>query len=362
MKTGKSLTELAIEIERRAEAKKDYVVGTENVALDVQGEGPPLLTFGDKVYGINGIAHDQIGEHAGIPAKYYDRMLAEEPGLLATNVNRWFQKYPAPRMIRTLDNVSRAFLSDRFRPLENEDLANAILPVLLAKGVEILSADVTERKLYIKAVDRSITKDVPKGRQIGDGSHVFFDTLSPAITISNSEVGLGALSVETSIFTKVCTNLATISKDGSLRRYHVGGKHEIGAEITHLLSDQTRRLKDATLWSEVSDVVSGAFEAARFQALVDDKILGMVEQKIAGDPVKVIELSAKRFGFNETEKTSVLKHLIEGGDLSRYGVFNAITRTAEDLDSYDRATEFERVGGQVIELAKNEWKALAEAA
>ena len=52
----------------------------------------------------------------------------------------------------------------------------------------------------------------------------------------------------------------------------------------------------------------------------------------------------------------MLRHLIEGGDLTRYGLFNAITRAAADLDSYDRATEFERFGGQVVELPKRDWE------
>jgi hypothetical protein len=76
----------------------------------------------------------------------------------------------------------------------------------------------------------------------------------------------------------------------------------------------------------------------------------------------VVEVTATRFGLNETERKSVLDHLIRGGDLSQYGLHNAITRTAEDLDDYDRASDFERFGGQIIELPANEWRQIAEAA
>lgn len=48
--------------------------------------------------------------------------------------------------------------------------------------------------------------------------------------------------------------------------------------------------------------------------------------------------------------------------LSRFGLYNAITRLSQDVESYDRATELERIGAQVIELAKPDWKVLAEAA
>lgn len=362
MKTGRNIQELAREITRRAENKKDYVASTEFAEI-VAGEAAVQMAFGDVAVGINGVAHDQIGLHTSIPGAYYDRMLAEAPDLLATNVNRWFKKYPAPRMIRTLDGTARAFLSDKYKPMENEELAEAILPVLAEAGAIIMSAEVTDRRLYIKAVDRKIEKDIPTGRKIGDGSHVFFDTLSPAIVFSNSEVGLGSLSVETAVYTKVCTNLATIPAAGSLRKYHVGSKHELGGDdVYRVLSDKTRKLDDAALWSRVRDIAKAAFDPARFGSLVEERIAGMADQPIKGDVVKVVDLTAKRLNLLEGEKKSVLNHLAAGGDLTRYGLFNAITRTAEDVEDYDRATEVERFGGKLIELSNAEWKQIAEAA
>lgn len=38
---------------------------------------------------------------------------------------------------------------------------------------------------------------------------------------------------------------------------------------------------------------------------------------------------------------------------------NAITRTAHDPDSYDRATELEAIGSQVLNLSDAEWRMLA---
>jgi hypothetical protein len=297
-----------------------------------------------------------------IPAAYYKRMREEAPDLLATNVNRWFEKYPAKRMVRTLDGRARAFLSDGYRPLEHADLAEAVMPILFELKLEIMSCEITERRLYIKAVDERIKKDVPSGRKIGDGSHVFFDTCSPAIIISNSEVGYGRLSVETGIFTKVCTNLATIA-EGGMKRTHVGARHALteGEHMRELLTDETKRATDKAIWLQVRDVVKGAFDDVRFTNATQ-KLAGMAEQKIEGDPVKMIDLAAKRWTLNDGERNSVLKHLIEGGDLSRYGLFNAVTRTAQDLPDYDRASEFEKLGGKVIELPRQEWRELAEAA
>jgi hypothetical protein len=47
----------------------------------------------------------------------------------------------------------------------------------------------------------------------------------------------------------------------------------------------------------------------------------------------------------------VLRHLIVEGDLSAYGLGNAVTNYSQDVGGYDRATEFKALGGKLIELA-----------
>jgi hypothetical protein len=44
------------------------------------------------------------------------------------------------------------------------------------------------------------------------------------------------------------------------------------------------------------------------------------------------------------------------------GLINAVTRTAEDAKSYDRATELEMAGAIVLDLKPTEWRELALAA
>ena len=359
MKTGLSLQELAIEIERRSKAKRDLVVSTKNIEMlpDMK------LNIADKeLIGINKIAHDQIALHAEIPKKYYDRMMADAPDLLANNVNTWFRKYPVARMVRTLDGNARALLSDRYRPLENEDLATAVLPVIMDMGLDIMSSQITDSRLYLKAVDPKVTRELLAiGGKFGDGGHNIVRCLAPAITISNSEVGQGALAVLGGVYDGFCSNLASFG-ERSTRKYHVGGKHEIvGEEMYALLSDDTRRKTDAATWAQVGDVVRGAFNEAHFNSLCD-KIAETQNDKIEGDPIAVVKLTTSRFGLTETTGTSILRHLIEGADLSRFGLHNAITRASQEVDDYDNATGMERIGAQIIELPKAEWKVLAQAA
>lgn len=358
MKAGLSIIELAREIERRAEAKRDFIAPAPQMKVEVDAEAnaPRIVLDGQRPMAINQVAHGQLAEYAGIPMPYYRRMLEQEPSLLATNVNRWLQdagKAQERRMVRTLDGNVRAVLSDKYRPLENEQLAEAILPVLMNMNLMILSSQITETRLYIKAVDRNIEKDVPTGRKIGDGSHCFFDTLSPGITISNSEVGYGALSIETCVYTKMCTNMATFG--ASLRKYHTGGRAELSDGVYQLLTDQTKRLTDAAVWAQTRDLVAAAFDRAKFDALTD-KIQAAAEDRIEADVVKVVEVVGQKYGLNQGERKGVLATLIEGGDLSRYGLHGAMTRYSQDVEDYDRATEFEKLGGKIIELPKNQWE------
>jgi hypothetical protein len=361
-KFGRSLQDLAAEIERRAEAKRDLIAPVTKLQMDVVDAAPVIAVTNGKTehFGVQQHAHGQLAEYAGIPMAYYRRMMEKDPGLLAQNVNRWLRDLGTQRrMVRTLDGNVRAILSDSYRPLENEQLAEVILPVLLEQDLTILSCEITERRLYLKAVDRRIERDVPTGRAMGDGSHVFFDTCSPAITISNSEIGSGALSIETGVYTRVCTNLAMIGSN--MRKYHTGKRAELSDEVYALLTDDTKRQTDRAIWMQTRDLVKSAFDLARFDATLQR--LGAA----AGDRVQpeqvteVIERVGRKFSFNEGERKGILARLIEGADLTRYGVHSAITRHSADVADYDRATELERIGGDVIELPANDWQQLVAA-
>lgn len=372
MKTGLSLTQLATEIERQANAKKDFIADTRGIEARTIQTGHEssdvalaLKNGTEHVFPMTNLAHQQVALHTSIPQRYYDRMRTEAPELLAQNINRWMGEKPADakvhprRLIRVLDGNVRAFLSDRYRSLDYIDLAEAVLPVLMDLKLEIHSCNITQTKLYIKAVSAEINKDIPTGR-MGDGKHTIFDTCSPAIVISNSEVGMGSLAIETAVWTRACTNLAIFSQR-SMRKYHVGGKAaELGEQVYALLADETKKATDKAVWMQTRDLVKAAFDRAQFDALAET-IATSTQDKIDADPVKVVEVVQKHFTWTEGERGSVLKHLIQGGDLTRYGLANAITRTAEDLPDYDRATQFEQMGGQLIELPRTDWKRLVPA-
>jgi hypothetical protein len=358
MKTGKTLVELASEIERQQDQKRDFIAPTKSLGFrtvaidnvaDVQFE-----MFGEdnecQAFTPTELFHDQIGQRLNIPAKYYDRMRFEAPELLTRNVNHWFQTGDDRRMIRTLDGKARAFLSDRYRPLDNAELASAVLPVLSSiDGIKIESCEITERRMYIKAVNERMQGDVAVG-----------DPVQAGLVIRNSEVGAGSLAIEPLIFRLVCLN-GMISADHSLKKYHVGRIND-GNESNNweIFNDRTREVSDQAVWLQVRDLTKAAVSESLFTKQLD-VLREAAGQKIEGDPVTAIEVVQKKFSFTDEDKGGILRHLIEGGDLSRWGVTNAITRHSQDVDDYDKATDFERMGGQVIELKARDWEEIAVA-
>ena len=58
----------------------------------------------------------------------------------------------------------------------------------------------------------------------------------------------------------------------------------------------------------------------------------------------IVRLASKEFHITEDESTGVLQHLIEGNDLSLYGLSNAITRHSQDVENYDRLPSWKALG------------------
>ena len=350
MKNGKSLVELAQELERQSNAKKDFVASTETMEM-TQG-GQLVLdnanSDGQYDFSITEVAHSQIAQRLNIPLKYYKRMRELAPELLAQNVNTWFQTQPERRMIRTLDGQARAFLSDRYRRLDNYQLAEVVLPVLceLGDGVKIVSSELTEKRMYIKAINQRLELEVKPG-----------DVVQAGVCISNSEIGLGSLSVEPLIYRLVCTN-GMIAKDFSTKRYHVG--RAVDSQAFELFSDETLKADDHAFFLKVQDTVKAAVEKTKFSKIVE-QLREAAEKPIEGNPVETVEVLASEFNYSKEESSGILTHLIQGGELTAYGLSNAITRTSQDLDDYDRATDLERDGSRILGLSRTAWKKLAMA-
>jgi len=363
MKQGRSLQDIAAELERQTKSRADYIAP--QGALDAKVlDGEIVLD------GLNGdpkrispYAHKQFADHLAIPARYYDRMRTEQPTLLAANLNTWLKAQPEEkRMLRTLDGRVRGFLSPKFRPLDNFDLANAVLPTLLERKVQIVSAELTETRLYIKGILPELSDELPEGMAWGHGHGMVGrdGRLVAAIVISNSEVGAGTLRVEPSVFTTWCTNLAIMAA-AAMKKYHIGRAWEADEDLS-IYRDATRAADDRAFFMKVVDVTKSAFELDTFKAAVASiREAGKNDIKSTELP-KVVDLAVKQLALPEATSGGILSILARNGDLTQWGLSSAITQLANDYADYEGATELERAGGKILDMPPKAWAAIAEAA
>ncbi len=343
MKLGRTLQDMSAELQRQLDLKRDFTADTRQLNMSLTGK---LHIAGIELdpREINRYAHSQIASGIQIPFKYYDRMRTESPILLAQNVNHWFEKEPKKHLIRTVDGRVRAMLSDRYRTLDNYDLAEIAISEIQKQKCKVVSCEVTESRMYIKVIAEEIQTEVSVG-----------DVVQSGIVISNSEVGAGSVRIEPLVYRLVCDN-GMIANDSAIRKYHVG-RGSLGDEdnASEFFKDETRVADDKAFWLKVRDVIQATLQVSTFERIVERMRISK-NQIITGDLQKVVEVTSNRLQLNRDETDGVLKHLINGGDLSQYGLVNALTRTSQDIKSYDRATDFERFGGNILDLDQQQWQ------
>jgi hypothetical protein len=291
MKSGRSLVSLAQELERQLASKKDLVVSSSLLRHDTDDTGDTRLVIEEGSapvsYGVTPLARRQLADKLKIPYAYFERMRTEQPVLLDRNVNTWLQSDDDRRMIRTLDGNVRAVLSDRYRRLDNFDLAESVLPILQRlPEVRFESVELTETRMYLKCVTPRLTFEMAPG-----------DIVQAGVVITNSEVGQGTLSVQPLLYRLVCKQRAdrvgprcarrtSGARSATTTRHHrVQGRH-LARRRQGLLPEGARRGSGG---GGGSHLPPGRAEAAE-----DADI------PLTGDPVKSVEVLANRYTLNDT--------------------------------------------------------------
>lgn len=345
MKQGMTIQDAAKEIMRQSQAKADYLVNTANLHMETC-DGIPILRLLDES-GVDRVepldilttAHRQMSAYLNIPWKYYERMHQEDIGLLAQNVNTWLRKGPEQRMIRTIDGRARAFLSNRYRRIDNIDIARITLPIIQQMPDAIYeSCNLSDDYMFIKVVNPRLTAEVVPG-----------DIVQAGVVISNSETGQGAVCVQPLIYRLVCSN-GMVVNEARTRRNHIGRVTSADENLL-IYSEATLRADDKAFVMKVQDTVRAAVDEARFTKILD-KLRESKDKKLnTANLPGVVKLASSSMGITDAESEGVLQHLIEGTDYSLYGLANAVTRHSQDVESYDRASKLEEIGYQIITMS-----------
>jgi hypothetical protein len=257
MKTGRTLVELVQELQDQQKSKRDFHASIKSLNMMPSGEFQLDTTNGLEIMPATGYAHAQMASKLSIPKVYYDRMMKQSPDLLAENVNHWLdERQDETSLIRTLRGQMRAFLSSRYRIVDNHDILAMVLPELseMGSGIKIASCQVTDERMYLKVINTDIEAAIAVG-----------DPVQAGFILSNGEIGNSSISVEPFIMRLVCTN-GLILKDKKQRKNHAGRS----AENNDLYAIDTIQAIDDAFKLKVRDLVRNAISISTFQNAVGD--------------------------------------------------------------------------------------------
>lgn len=382
--TPEQLQALVQELKRVADSKRDYIVPASKLAMavrdpeaftpeerraygnnpdvfmDVAGLTPVAPTLTSR-FGIRKIAHEHLSDKLGIPLAYYRRMQAERPGLLARNVNEWLTTNGKNHLVRTVDGDVRAVLGDTYRVIDNYDALKASLPHLQKAGAQILRADVTDERFYLRAFMPE-WREVIKPELLVPGSHTQMpggeDAVCPGVLVRNSEVGRGKFSASFFLFRFSCSN--GLFTETSIAQVHSGKRNDPGELVAGgYESDETRRLDNEAFWSRVGDLVAGCFDKDEWRNTVE-MLKGRAATQL-DNPIEAVNNVVKAYDLGGDDVMDALLNELmrpstEGVNpgLTVWGLTNAVTdlaRKTEEAGETDKAFDLMRIGGEIMTFA-----------
>lgn len=350
MKQSMTFEQLAEQVNRDAESRHDFYCPTSEMHVMTDSSGSRLSTP-TGLFTLKDTAHLHLAELCGIDRRYYTKMRSEAPFLLDRNVNHWLAtNAPKQRIVRTLASDARAIVSSRYAMLDNDALLRTVEPVIDELGLTVESCDVSEERLFIKMISPKLTGSVAVG-----------DDVQAGIVIRNSEVRCSAVEVDTFLKRLVCTNGMVVAgnREQSTYRRHVGREWHKGNGKGFAYGSITDNIErdewERGIWEQLQASLRQSLNSDAFAGLLSR--LSMTTHLTARlEPDELVERICREYHLCPSEQAHVLFHLIRDGDLSLWGVANAVTRTAEDLDDYNRATELEEIGGRMVHLTPGRWQ------
>lgn len=332
------------------------------------------VTTRDGLFIPTAVFDEGLAEKLGVPVSYLRRLRTDRPDLYDSNVNGWLHGRKAkwstsgrvgdfvsePRLLREEipadsrsflvrtfkgdddgPGIGRALLSDRFATIDNIDVLMACLDGVRVAGVsaQVKSGDLTDRRMVVRVACPEVAAAAPvllKGYRspftgaTGDNNPLVF----AGFRLTNSEVGGGAFSITPEITVKVCNNGMTITKD-AMRTVHVGGRLEEG--VVRWAEDTQQKALEL-VQAKTRDAVTTFLNADYLTATV-----AALEER-AGERVASVDAVrdlTKPLGYTQEQITGIMDYFVQGGQMTRGGVVNAITAYSQTVEDGDAAYELD---------------------
>jgi len=369
---NQTLESLLEAVRDQSARKQDYITPTDqlqvstamgpdeinrtSVVLEASGGAPT------QVLRANPVAFDQLATKAGIDVRTARRLQSDYPDVLDHALNRIHGQEPRNAMLRTFDNGDnrgelRAVVSDKFKTFDNPDLLESVLPVLIESDADwqIVNAQITDKRLYARFKSLAIT---------GEGSAVG-DLMAQGVVVGNSETGHGSVSVAQLVWTLACLNgMQTANKN---RTAHLTSSRSDG-DTWAMLTDESKRLDNAALSSKLRDITAAYASREMFEAVLEQFRNAAADVVVNGMAAAqpAVEALGAVLRLSKVETSSVLDGLMRtiqqpgyvGEPLSRATMVNAVTAAAHGADA-DSVSDWQVLGGKVLDLPANQWAAVA---
>lgn len=255
----------------------------------------------------------QILSRLGVPAQYFHRCPSN---LKWAQANYWVQhglgdKQSLLRVIQG-DKV-RAALSESYAAMDDVDIVPMVADVLGDEDAKV-TLDQSETHTHLRIVFPRSTTAAKVGDLVQSGIH-----------ISNSEVGMRAVTIDALCYRLICMNGAVTSEFASR------------TSMRHL--GNPKRLKDY-IRQAISDARDGAQQLIQqFKAAVDHRL---------SEPEKLIEAHAKDNGLTKDQLQTVLATFGNERDNSLFAAVNAYTAAAKQAGSFEGRYQMERIGTALL--------------
>jgi hypothetical protein len=385
-----SLQNLLLKVQDQASRNADYLAPLKDLQKTTTETGKPQIVVEQsggvptQFFDINDVSFGQIASHADIETRTARRLQARYPAEFDGLLNAIWRDSDDTRMIRTRhaetaapftfggvgidqpprsqwnnaenpNGMVRAFVSDKFKTFDNVNLMEAALPQLMDSPLQVVNADITDKRLYLRL--KSLV-------QTGTGA-ALNDLMANGIGLQNSEVGAGSVSVYQIAWTLACLN--GMQTQNKTRSSHITSARD--TDDWGLLSDQAKDADNHALELKIRDLVGVYSSRDAFDAVIEqmkqaaaDTIDGFAVDKTAvvGGLGKVMQLTKK-------ETSSVLDGLLDtigqagyeqGRPLSRATLINAVTAVSHKADT-DDVDLWQQRGGQLLNMKPADWQRVA---
>jgi hypothetical protein len=361
-----SIEQIVTELRRQVDNRHDFVIDTREIAVGISYDGDPVIipatdSARDFVprdgYPLLDSALMQVGGRAcegGIPSRFLKRVWDDNPyrtsdfltGLMHDDGNR--------RLIRVLDGNVRAFLSNKFKCIDNLAIAEKAMNVAISHNAVPIEASVTDSKMRLRFVSKQIGEALQRVRD--DNQKSWFagglgkqtalskvaaqswgelpgDTVHPALGFSNSETGHGGCDLDGGILLGACFNLAWVRK--MIHEVH------LGAALDEGVFSQDTAIKHADLvYAKINDAVDSYFTADSFAKVIagyDDAQKSEIRAPSVACRVAITASDA----LNESDLDNLLSFFVQQpGSTNEFNLGQAVSRLAQEVEP-DRANELE---------------------